>query len=1090
MHGINSFYGLALFLIMWGVFRTPDLTAQSNYFKFPVTKEGVYKITASQALQLGVNSVEELALYGYNGMLPQKLDSTFLGLKEIPVKKIGGDLYFFLSAAPSIGIAEEMAYYQTHHFTDTLYYLIHTNHHNTAAIPSLNPHASDSPAGVLYQIKSYKKEEFNLLSSGRNWYGNRVSDGETISINFEGKTSQDLPFYYHGKLMAQSLTESNFRLSMNQDMIKTITLPPITSSTYGLKGHEAHITGYNKGILENNESQIDIQFQTADRNGTGYLDYFMIGIPSLSSALPSGIFYNLAEKAFNLKTSNGQYIWDITDFFEVKDITAIEPTTSNAQKIAVFTPEVTQPIAGLEMVDLNLLSQPNFSDLIIIAHSTLNPEALRLAAYKNSIGISTQVVSVQEIYDAFGYGNPDITAIRNFLAFHYHQGKQLKNVLLFGKGTFDYKNKLGGRPNLVPTYSSRNSLNPLTTYSSDDYFGFMNFGEGIWEETASGDLNLSIGVGRFPVVNLPEARNVVDKIINYGSPENTLGDWKRKVLFVADDGDNNVHLNDSESLSAYLVENHPEFVQEKLYLDNFEQINTGSVQRSPTAKAALGTLLDSSFLLVNYIGHGNETTLMAEEIFTVSDLNNWRENSKLPVFVTATCEFGRHDSPFIRSGAEELLIAEKKGAIALLSTGRPVFSNINFALNRAFIEAVFKKEEGQHLTLGEVFKHTKNNSLNGSLNRNFSLLGDPSLNLALPELAAHSGEYFDMFLQTEVDTLKAMQQIRYKGNITHPLTQATMDSFNGTFEISLSDKPISRSTLGDENTPATYKDEHIYIHRGKGKVVNGHFEGEIFIPKNIDYTFGKGTFRLFAQDNKTIEEAFGAAHIVIGGSSTNKVNDNQGPIIKLFIQDSLKSGHTLSSTTINFLATLEDQNGINISPINLGQNISLRINNGEKIDLNSYYNSLDGSFTKGFLETSVSGLEEGLNILTLQAWDNLGNSSSRTLELLILGSKGIKITSHLTYPNPASTASHFKIAHNRQGENLVLQVQIFSLSAREIFSMHRRFPKANSLLGDISWIFMQSRTKYPAKGTYLYKLELKSEADGTSDTESGKIIIQ
>jgi hypothetical protein len=1089
MNRLNSIFGFWIFLFIGGFFRIADGTAQDNFFKFPVTQEGIYRITASQALQLGVASVAELSIYGHPGMLSQKLDSADFELKEIPVKIIDGDLYFFLSAAPSIRIVEEMANYQTHLFTDTLYYLIQTKQ-NTITVPSLNLEPSGSSAGVLYQLETYKEDEYNLLSSGRNWYGNRVFDGEKISIDFEGGISQDLPFYYHVKLMAQSLMESNFTLSINQEMVENIQIPSIANSTYGVKGYESHLAGHINGPIGNAGSIVDLQFHTADRNGTGYLDYFIFGNPFLSSALPPGVFYNLSGKAFTLRTSDLQYVWDISDFFDVKDITSNKASTTKAQKIAVFIPEATPPITGLERVDINLRSQPQFSELLIITHNRLSPEAERLTAFKNSNGISTQVITVQEIYNAFGYGNPDITAIRNFLAFHYHQGKHLKNVLLFGKGTFDYKNKIDGRPNLVPTYSSRNSLSPLMTYSSDDYYGFLNMGEGVWEETVAGDLHLSIGVGRLPVVNLLEARDVVDKIINYGSPESTLGDWKRKVLFVADDGDNNVHLNDSEFLAAYLGKNHSEIVLEKLYLDNFEQIDTGSAKKSPTAKNALEAQLDSSVLLVNYIGHGNETTLMAEEVFTVSDLNNWPENKKLPVFVTATCEFGRHDSPYVRSGAEELLIAEKKGAIALLTTGRPVFSSINFALNRAFIEVVFKKEEGKSLTLGEIFKRTKNNSLNGSLNRNFSLLGDPSLTLALPGLAAHPNEFFDMALQTEVDTLKSLQQIRFKGLITHPLTQTPVDSFNGIFEISLTDKPLIRTTLGDENNPATYIDDQIYLHRGKGKVVDGHFEGEIFIPKNIDPTFGKGTLRLFAQDNKTLEEAFGADHIVIGGSSSTKLNDNKGPQIQLYIQDSLQSEKKVSSTRVHLLATLEDKNGINISPLHPDQPISLRINNGEKINLNPYYKSLNGSYTKGIVEAFINGLEEGLNILTLQAWDNVGNTSSQTIELRLMGSQKIRILSHHTYPNPASTISHFEITHNRPGENLVLQVQIFSFSGSKIFAAHRRFPKAGSSLGDISWIFMQNKTKYPAKGTYLYKLELKSEEDGSSDTKSGKIIIQ
>ena len=216
------------------------------------------------------------------------------------------------------------------------------------------------------------------------------------------------------------------------------------------------------------------------------------------------------------------------------------------------------------------------------------------------MGVSTEVVTTRRIFDTFGYGNSDITAMRNFIACRYHEGKKLENVLLFGKGTFDYKNKLGGRPNLVPTYSSYNSLNPLTTFSSDDYFGFLNLGEGEWEESIAGDHLLSIGVGRIPVIHIGEAKSVVDKIIHYETLDEGWPDWKRNVLFIADDGDNNVHVNDSESLATYLADHHPHFILNKLYLDDFEQIGTDMGQRSPEARAAFESMLDSSFLLVNY----------------------------------------------------------------------------------------------------------------------------------------------------------------------------------------------------------------------------------------------------------------------------------------------------------------------------------------------------------------------------------------------------------------------------------------------------------------------------------------------------------
>ena len=58
------------------------------------------------------------------------------------------------------------------------------------------------------------------------------------------------------------------------------------------------------------------------------------------------------------------------------------------------------------------------------------------------------------------------------------QNTGIRNLLLFGRGSYDYKKYLVYNKNFVPTYESRNSLSPLQTYSSDDYFGFLETNEG------------------------------------------------------------------------------------------------------------------------------------------------------------------------------------------------------------------------------------------------------------------------------------------------------------------------------------------------------------------------------------------------------------------------------------------------------------------------------------------------------------------------------------------------------------------------------------------------------------------------------------
>jgi hypothetical protein len=128
-------------------------------------------------------------------------------------------------------------------------------------------------------------------------------------------------------------------------------------------------------------------------------------------------------------------------------------------------------------------------------------------------------------------------------------------------------------------------------------------------------------------------------------------------------------------------EKNPEFKERKFYSDRYPQQSNGNRQDSPVAKEALEKQLQTGIIFMNYVGHGNETTLTAEEVFMVADIQNWANQDKLALWVPATCEFGRHDNQYIRSAAEELLITPKKGTIGLLKTGRPVFSIVNFAIN-------------------------------------------------------------------------------------------------------------------------------------------------------------------------------------------------------------------------------------------------------------------------------------------------------------------------------------------------------------------------------------------------------------------------
>jgi hypothetical protein len=109
------------------------------------------------------------------------------------------------------------------------------------------------------------------------------------------------------------------------------------------------------------------------------------------------------------------------------------------------------------------------------------------------------------------------------------------------------------------------------------------------------------------------------------------------------------------------------------------------------------------------------------------------------LFITASCDFAPHDDPAKNSLGAGILTGNANGAIALLTTTRLVFAYSNRVINDNYLKIALKPlPSGQYLTLGESVKQAKNfTSLSsGDLlnNRKFTLLGDPAMRLAFPEL--------------------------------------------------------------------------------------------------------------------------------------------------------------------------------------------------------------------------------------------------------------------------------------------------------------------------------------------------------------------
>ena len=1066
-------------LIFLGLFCQ---TAFSQTYRFTtsVTEAGVYKVSSDQARKLGFASLEEVAIYGYPGMLPQVLDSTQLRPQEIPSLLQDNQLYFYLAGPHSVTLSEEGALEYTHHlYTDTLRYVLAKKTapkriegaSGTATTPSALP--------IWYQLLAVKEEKINLLNSGRSWYSLPIRQGQSLTVSFGKSAGATAPWLLHARLMSQSISPSSIRVWGDTELLEEVIFSPISSSTYGIKGSEVRIseTFNPKG---DRLDQLRFSFQGV---GSGHLDLALLGIPFTNSRLKEGLFFGKQENLISLET--GLQTWEISDFYQ--PIRYSQGKSALGKKWVLFSPKNAKELGSFKVITPKS-SKTNSTELMVITVPQFQQVAQQFQNFKASQGISTQVVLTSDIYDWMGYGNPDLSAIRNYIAQEYHNGNQLKNVLILGKGTFDYKKKLGGRPNLVPIYTSRSSLDPLTTYSSDDYLGILDWGSGEWEESKAGDTPLRIGVGRVPAITFAEGQSWLEKSLAYERqgedfPSNT-------ITFLADDGDNGVHMQDSEVHASYLEKNLPFYRSQKLYLDRFEQTKSGARQESPAAKKALSEILNRGTLLLNYVGHGNETTLTAEEIFKVQDLENWPNQSQLPLWFTATCEFGRHDSPFIRSAAEELLFANSKGAIGLLATGRPVFSSVNFTINQAFIQALAAAGKLGTTDLGTLYRQTKNESVNGAYNRNFSLLGDPSLRLALPEASVRFGSLVVAGNQTAVDTLPTLVPMKLTAEITDPLTQAFLSAFQGNFRMEIWGKAVKSKTLGNENAPFEFAEENQRIFSGEGEVRNGKIESQFILPEHLENKLEKVQIRLQAWDSQKKNQATGVLSLPLNNQKKGSLDQN-GPQITAEIEgQGVESSPPIPSTQVSVRFTFGDPSGINSSALFPDKTMQLRINQGPPQQINQEYRAVEGDFKKGTAQVLLTDLREGENSVEVLAWDNFGNKGTYSFNLEVQGSEQLQVISHQIYPNPATTNTFIRFRHNRPQENLLATWTVFSPLGQVLFSEEKRYVNAGENIEGWNWNFFIGKTKYLAKGTYIYELTLQSESSLEVDSISGKLVIQ
>jgi hypothetical protein len=1131
---LNTFLFLIIFFSQKTVAQNSVL-AKGEWIKIGVISSGIHKLDASFLQKSGLNlsqiNPQNIKIYGDGGgMLPQAnnnprakdlIENAISIEGEADGRFDNQDYILLYGQSPHKIYYDSLAKSFKHQFniySDTTFYFLTVSDTKGLRIKDQNSITATQEITVFDEYDFHEIDRKNILAqapfagSGREWVGEEFggNNEQNFTFNFSG-IQPNSPLKITASMAGIAYGQTEFAMKANNQAIGIIFLNGIASDRYDVKGDFAvkNFVINSDNYTSANELKIGFTYdRKALTTGVGYLNFVSVqalrnlklyGNQTIFRSLES-LKYSTSKFTLN-ESSTILKIWDISNpqipqnqiYSSQNQKLSFGVSTSTLKEFIVFnSTNFLEPISVQKINNQNLhnLEVP---DLVIVTSEILRKQANRLAEFRRQNDkLSVQVVSTQEVYNEFSSGKQDITAIRDFMKFLYERNPlKMKYLLLFGDACYDYKkrvNVVGDETKniYIPTYESRESLNPINSFSSDDYFGFLENNEGEWIENSAGNHTLEIGIGRLPIKSVQEAKDVVDKLIYYSSSKNTLGNWRSKIAFVADNGDGNIHQGDADFFSEKVQKQTPDYQTDKIYVDAFPLISLPEGQRSPKTKQAINQAFQQGVLIMNYNGHGAESGWTDEQILTIGDIINLTNFNTMPLMLTATCQFGRFDDPNQVSGAELSMLNPRGGAIALLTTTRPVYQNTNFVINQAFYESVFKPINGKMPRLGDVMIYTKNNSQQGVINRNFSLLGDPSMRLLYPDNEVVITKINNKNA-TKNDTIRALSKVNFEGEVKLFGTQTKANNFNGTAQIKVYDKLKNLQTLGSVGGKFAYQQYQNLLFEGQVKVQNGSFNGTFIVPKDINYQFGEGKIFVYAQTTDATNDAVGSSKPIIGGANNENLSDNQPPKISLFLNDeSFVENGQVNENPI-FIAKLSDENGLNLATDGLGHEMVLTIDDTAKVVVNQYFTNKLDDYKSGEIKYNLKNLSEGQHQLKLKVWDTYNNSAESSLRFSVSPNKNNTLTNVFCYPNPFNQTINFSFEHERVGDDFNIIIEIYDSYGRLIKQFNENAYKISSPYDKILWNISEDSAPI-VTGNYFYRIFAKSLTSTYQATGSGKMM--
>lgn len=1007
-------------------FKSNSILSSGRWVKIRVAESGVYELTYDELRRYGFSNPEKVKVYGRGGnvaeenfMLPRMDD-----LEQTPVMHKNNKIYFYTKgvSADSISFKEDgsIAFYPRPN-PYSRYGALFLNE-DTAEQPLLIENITNTNVPLVSQQNSgygiwvEEKEKYNPGTTGQTFLGDNfvATGGVNYTVDMPGFRPVDEVFV-NQRLALVADADMTSSILLGKQAVTEITGNLLKKNStrnyleYGLMTPSFRVDAQGLEVTDN-KALLEMEVETTGTLSKAWVDYISVVFPSfyiLPADRPQIRHYAKLSDATGLIFSDlpkDAMVWMVDEYgaptekpYPVKNCQYAEYEAEGGSanvislgvnkkwvELITFDParEQLKPEFEGEVANQNLhaVSVPN---MLIITNSILFEQAERLARYhRENDSMDVLVVNQNQIFNEFSGGIRDAMAYRLFCKMlHDRDPQKFQYLLLFGQGTYDnrmlYVSEVSEQ---LLTYQSQSSNMQTTSYSSDDFFSFIDDGTLIYTQR-----KMQIAVGRIPLSTAADAEIYLDKLIRYMSGvDNQPAKWRNNVMVIGEDGDDDIHVEQCEFFTEYLNESGNYDVNiNKLYFPAYDD---------ETVRDVFVDYLNQGVNFGLYIGHGTYASLTKDQIITNMDKGIETKYKHLPIIYFSSCDVARYDNGSSNI-VSKMFTNPNGGLISAIASTRVVYTNLNGKMTNSFGRSLGKTPDyyGGVKTLGKVLVDAKNNAFETTFNKmKFHVIGDPAMKLELPRNLVKLNQIEDTSLSGgDSVSVQTGQKVMVSGIVCSESGERD-EQATGKVVLQLYDNEryyvTARKT--DEQNERNYVDMYCrgpLLGEVSANVRGGEFSCTMTIPPFVEAAEGEVLPIRMVFENADGQIYSGAnRQMIIDRSGEIKSVDITAPsIVSLYVDDSetFVDGMKVSPNSTVY-AELYDAGGLNSSNGRGVTGVSIALDNGKKSQIIYDYTPIGEDGAK--VSIPLYGLEPGLHVAELLVTDLAGNATRKALTFCVV----------------------------------------------------------------------------------------------------------